>query len=50
MNQTYQGQPVQTVRDARQGDQGFQQGQDQVTITLKDGSQKTIKRSELKED
>jgi len=47
MTQQYQGKPVKSVRDAKQGDAGFQQGQDQVVITLEDGTQKTVKRSEL---
>jgi len=46
-NQQYQGKPVRQMRDAKQGDQGFQQGQDQVVITLDDGTQKTVKRSEV---
>jgi hypothetical protein len=47
MNHQFQGKPVSNVRDARQGDQGFQQGGDQVVITLQDGTQKTVKRSEV---
>jgi hypothetical protein len=47
--QTYQGKPVQSVRDARQGDQGFQEGQDQVVITMADGTEKVVKRNEVKD-
>ncbi len=47
MAQQYQGRPVRQVRDAKQGDPGFQQGQDQVVVTLDDGTEKTCKRSEL---
>lgn len=47
MAQTYQGKNVKNVREARQGDQGFQQGQDQVVVTMEDGSEKTVKRSEV---
>jgi hypothetical protein len=45
--QQYQGKSVRTVRDAREGDTGFVKGTDQVTITLDDGSEKTVKRSEV---
>jgi hypothetical protein len=47
--QTYQGKPVQSVRDARQGDPGFQQGQDQVVVTLPDGTEKVVSRNEIKD-
>jgi hypothetical protein len=47
MNQQYQGKPVSNVRDARQGDQGFQENSDQVVVTLQDGTTKTVKRSEV---
>jgi hypothetical protein len=46
MNQQYQGKPVSNVREARQGDQGFKEGGDQVVITTQDG-EKTVKRSEV---
>lgn len=47
-NQSYQGKPVRSVRDAREGDKGFVKGSvDQVIITLEDGTEKTIKKSEL---
>lgn len=45
--ETYQGKKVQSMRAATQGDQGFQQGQDQVYITLEDGTEKVVKRSEV---
>lgn len=47
MPQQYQGKNVQSMRDAKQGDSGFQQGQDQVVVTMEDGSEKTVKRSEV---
>ena len=46
--QQYQGKNVE-VRDAHKGDPGFQEGADQVVITLEDGTQKTVKRSEVQE-
>lgn len=45
--QSYQGKSVRNVRDAQKGDQGFQEGQDQVVVTLDDGTEKTVKRSEV---
>jgi hypothetical protein len=48
-SQTYQGKPVQSVRDAKQGDPGFQQGQDQVVISMPDGTEKTVARNEIKD-
>jgi hypothetical protein len=43
----YQGKNVRSVRDARKGDQSFQEGQDQVVVTMDDGTEKTVKRSEV---
>jgi hypothetical protein len=43
---TYQGKNVR-VRDAREGDPGFVKGTDQVVVTLDDGTEKTVKRSEV---
>lgn len=43
----YQGKNVRSQREARSGDPGFQQGQDQIVVTLEDGSEKVIRRSEL---
>jgi hypothetical protein len=43
----YQGKNIRGQRPARDGDPGFQQGSDQVVITLDDGSEKTVKRSEV---
>jgi hypothetical protein len=42
----YQGKNVH-VRDAREGDPGFVKGTDQVVVTLDDGTEKTVKRSEV---
>jgi hypothetical protein len=47
MAQQYQGKPIHSQREARDGDPGFTKGSDQVTITLEDGSEKTVKRSEV---
>jgi hypothetical protein len=47
MAQQYQGKNVRSVRDAKQGDKDFQEGGDQVVITLDDGSEKTVKRHEV---
>jgi len=47
MPQTYQGKNIRSQREARDGDEGFVKGGDQVTITLDDGSEKTVKRSEV---
>jgi hypothetical protein len=47
MAQQYQGKNVRNVRDAQKSDQGFQEGQDQVVVTLDDGTEKTVKRSEV---
>lgn len=47
MAQKYQGKDVKSVRDARQGDPGFMQGGDQCVVTLEDGTEKTVKRSEI---
>lgn len=49
MAKQYQGKNVRSVRDAKQGDQGFQQGGDQVIVTLENGEEKTVKRSEVTE-
>jgi hypothetical protein len=43
----YQGRNVRNLRDAQQGDKGFQEGTDQVVITLDDGTEKVVKRSEV---
>lgn len=47
MAMQYQGKNVRNLRDAQRGDQGFQDGQDQVVVTLDDGTEKTVKRSEV---
>lgn len=46
-NQKYQGKNVRNVRDAKQGDAGFQEGQDQVVVTMDDGTEKVVKRNEV---
>jgi hypothetical protein len=45
--QQFKGQNIRSQREAREGDEGFVKGTDQVTITLDDGSEKTVKRSEV---
>lgn len=47
MQQQYQGKPVTVVRDAQQGDQGFDQSQDQVLIRLDNGTEKVVQRGEV---
>jgi hypothetical protein len=47
MAQQYQGKNIRSQREAREGDEGFKQGADQVTITLEDGTEKVVKRSEV---
>lgn len=47
MAQQYQGKNVRSVRDAKQGDKDFHEGGDQVVITMEDGTEKTVKRSEV---
>jgi hypothetical protein len=47
MAQQYQGKNIRSQREARDGDEGYVKGGDQVTITLDDGSEKTVKRSEI---
>jgi hypothetical protein len=48
MTKKYQGKTVRSSREAREGDQGFVKGTDQVTITFDDGTEKTVKRSEVR--
>jgi hypothetical protein len=46
--QTYQGKIVKSSRPARDGDPGYAiGGVEQVTITLDDGTEKTVKKSEV---
>jgi hypothetical protein len=47
MAQQYQGKNVRNVREARDGDDGFVKGTDQVVVTLDDGTEKTVRRSEV---
>ena len=47
--QQYQGKAVRSQREAKQGDPGFSQGQDQIVITLEDGTEKVVRRSELQQ-
>lgn len=49
MAKQYQGKNVRNVRDARAGDAGFQQGGDQVVVTLDDGTEKVVKRTDVTE-
>ncbi len=44
----WKGQPIQSMRNAHQGDPGFDQSKgEQIVITLKDGTEKTVLRSEV---
>lgn len=43
----YQGQDV-TSRPAKETDPGFDKSMDQVVITLPDGTEKTVEKSEVK--
>jgi len=53
--QSYQGKPIRSSRPAKQGDEGFkQQGQgqqggddEQVCITLQDGTEKVVSKKEV---
>lgn len=47
MAQQYQGKNVRSVRAVRESDPGYVKNTDQVVITLDDGSEKTVKRSEV---
>lgn len=47
MAQQYQGKNIKSQREAREGDEGFKQGSDQVTITMEDGTERVVKRSEV---
>lgn len=47
MTQQYQGKNVRSVRDAKEGDAGFTKGQDQVVVTLDDGTEKIVKRTDV---
>lgn len=49
MTQVYKGKPVTDVRDAHDGDEGFDSKKDQVVIRLADGTQKTVNRTEVSE-
>jgi hypothetical protein len=50
MNKQYQGGNVTIIRDAKQGDQGFDASKGaQTLIKLADGSQKTVLQSDLKD-
>jgi hypothetical protein len=44
---SYQGQPLHAHRPAHAGDAGFQAGSDQLVITLMDGTEKTVPRSDV---
>lgn len=45
--QQYQGKPVTVVRDAQQGDTGFDSAKDQVLIRTADGTEKAVLRSDV---
>ena len=43
----YQGKTVRSSRPAREGDAGFVKDSGQVVVTLDDGTEKTVKGSEV---
>jgi len=47
--QTYQGKPIRSSRPAKQGDEDFnpQGGEEQVCITLQDGTEKVVAKKEV---
>ena len=47
MAQQYQGRDVTKVRPAREGDKGYSKDGDQLVVTMDDGTEKTVKRSEV---
>lgn len=50
MTKQYQGKNVRSVREAQEGDPGYQKDvADQVVVTLDDGTEKVVKRSELQD-
>jgi len=50
MAMQYQGKNIASLRPAIEGDEGFKAGTDQVVVSLADGTSKTIKRSEVKDE
>ena len=48
-NKTVSGKPVTFVRDARQGDPGFDKNLDQIIVRNADGTESTVLRTELKD-
>lgn len=44
---TYQGKPVTVMRQARQDDDGYEDGEDQVVIKLEDGTQQVVARADV---
>jgi len=49
--QTYQGKPIRSCRPAKDGDEGFDKqqagGEEQVCITLQDGTEKVVPKKEV---
>ena len=47
--QTYQGKPIRSSRPAKEGDEGFnkQGGDEQVVVTLQDGTEKCVPKKEV---
>lgn len=43
----YQGHDVEVLRDAKEGDEGFNEGQDQVLIRLPNGEERVVQRNEV---
>jgi hypothetical protein len=47
MAKQYQGKPIRNSRPAREGDDEFVKDTGQVVVTLEDGTEKTVKGSEV---
>ena len=46
--QSYQGKPIRSSRPAKQGDEGFKDGdKDKVIVTLQDGTEKCVAKDEV---
>lgn len=43
----YKGKPVTILRDAKQGDQGYDQAKDQVVVRTADGNETVALRTEV---
>lgn len=48
MTSTVNGKPVTHVRDAKEGDPGYDDSKDQVVVRNADGSESTVLRTDVK--